>query len=153
MFKLLRAPVCYNPPMHPYRTHSCAELRTRHKGEKARLSGWVHRTRDHGGLIFIDLRDHYGITQCVAHPGTPAFDAAAKLRPESVVRIEGEVVKRDKDTINPEIATGKVELLIQAIAILSSAEELPLPVFGEPGLSRRAAPRIPLSGSAPRGHA
>ncbi len=118
--------------MNPYRTHNCAQLNTRHKNKPARLSGWIHRIRDHGGLIFIDLRDHYGITQCVAHPNTPAFATANSLKPESVIQINGTVVERDKDTINPQIPTGKIELQIQTITILSAAEELPLPVFAEP---------------------
>jgi aspartyl-tRNA synthetase len=97
-----------------------------------RLSGWIHRKRDHGGLIFVDLRDHHGLTQLVLHPGTPGFDTVEHLRAESVIRIDGEVVKRTDDTINPNLPTGEVEVRVRAVEVLSEAAELPLPVFGEP---------------------
>jgi aspartyl-tRNA synthetase len=117
--------------MHPYRTHTCGELRQSHIGETVRLSGWVHRVRDHGGILFIDLRDHYGVTQVVADPGSPAFATAERLRSEWVVRIDGEVRMRPEGTVNPDLATGDVEMVAGTIEVLSEAKELPLPVFGE----------------------
>jgi aspartyl-tRNA synthetase len=118
--------------MHPYRTKTCGELRKENVGQTVRLSGWVHRVRDHGGLLFIDLRDHYGITQCVVDPASPAFAEAEKLKPEWVVRVDGEVVARSAETINPTLPTGEVEVRAKAIEVLSEAKEMPLPVFGEP---------------------
>jgi len=118
--------------MHPYRTHTCGALRLADKGANVRLSGWIHRKRDHGGLLFVDLRDHHGLTQLVASPSTPGFETLERLRAESVVRIDGEVVARSADTINPNLPTGEIEVRISAVETLSSAAELPLPVFGEP---------------------
>ncbi len=118
--------------MPAYRTHNCGGLRKSDVGETARLSGWVHRVRDHGGLLFIDLRDHYGVTQCVVEPDSPAFAAAERVRAEWVIRVDGRVEARTADTVNPHMPTGEVELRISDIVILSEAEELPLPVFGEP---------------------
>ncbi len=118
--------------MHDYRTNTCGELRRSDVGRRVRLSGWVHRLRDHGGLLFIDLRDHYGITQVVADPKSPAFALAETLKPEWVVRIDGEVVARPAETLNPNLPTGEVEVRVNAIEVLSEAKELPLPVFGEP---------------------
>jgi len=118
--------------MHAYRTHTCGALRASDTGASVRLSGWIHRKRDHGGLIFVDLRDHYGLTQLVLHPGTPGFDTVERLRAESVIRIDGEVVARTPDTINPNLPTGEVEVRVKAVEVLSEAAELPLPVFGEP---------------------
>src|SRR5690348_5847477 len=117
--------------MHRYRTHKCGDLRESDIGAEVRLSGWCHRIRDHGGLLFIDLRDHYGLTQCVADPDSPAFKAAEQLRSEWVVRIDGKVRKRPAGTENPELPTGAVEVFIAEIEVLSAAGELPLPVFGE----------------------
>ncbi|WP_407181195.1 aspartate--tRNA ligase [Bradyrhizobium sp. STM 3562] len=117
--------------MHRYRTHTCGELREGHIGETVRLSGWCHRIRDHGGVLFIDLRDHYGITQCVVDPDSPAFSDAEKLRSEWVVRMEGKVRRRPEGTDNPELPTGQVELYVSGIEVLGAAAELPLPVFGE----------------------
>jgi aspartyl-tRNA synthetase len=117
--------------MHRYRTHTCGALRESDIGAEVRLSGWCHRIRDHGGLLFIDLRDHYGITQCVADPDSPAFKAAEKLRSEWVVRIDGRVRNRPAGTDNPELPTGAVEVFIAEIEVLSAAGELPLPVFGD----------------------
>ena len=105
--------------MHPYRTNTCGELRYDDVGKSARLSGWVHRVRDHGGLLFIDLRDHYGITQCVTDPGSPAFAAAERLKPEWVVRIGGEVVARSAGTVNPNLPTGGAEVRVSAIEAVS----------------------------------
>src|SRR5215467_8853599 len=114
--------------MHAYRTHTCAALRLPHAGGTARLSGWVHRKRDHGQLLFIDLRDHYGITQCVIDVSSPLFKSADSQRLESVISITGAVVKRSPETVNPKLATGEVELQIAALEVLSEAEPLPLPV-------------------------
>lgn len=118
--------------MHPYRTNTCGDLRQDDVGRSVRLSGWVHRLRDHGGLLFIDLRDHYGITQIVVDPASPAFAEAEKLKPEWVVRVDGEVVARSKDTINPNLPSGEIEVRAKSVEVLSEAKELPLPVFGEP---------------------
>jgi aspartyl-tRNA synthetase len=118
--------------MHDYRTQTCGELRLSDVGKTVRVAGWVHRLRDHGGLLFIDLRDHYGITQIVADPKSPAFALAETLKPEWVVRVDGEVVARSKETVNPNLPTGEVEVRASAIEVLSEAKELPLPVFGEP---------------------
>jgi len=118
--------------MHPYRTHTCGELRSGDVGAGARVSGWVHRVRDHGGLLFVDLRDHYGLTQCVADPDSPVFKAVEELRAEWVVRIDGEVRKRSPETVNDRLPTGEVEIFIRGLEVLSQAQELPLPVFGEP---------------------
>ncbi|MBZ0162514.1 MAG: aspartate--tRNA ligase [Notoacmeibacter sp.] len=118
--------------MHRYRSHTCAQLRKADVGQTARISGWVHRVRDHGGLLFIDLRDHYGITQIVADPDSPAFATAETVRGEWVIRVDGEVKARSGETVNANLPTGEVEVFAREIEILSKAEELPLPVFGEP---------------------
>jgi aspartyl-tRNA synthetase len=118
--------------MHAYRSHTCGALRATDTGAAARLSGWIHRKRDHGGLLFIDLRDHYGLTQLVLHPGTPGFETVERLRAESVIRVDGEVVARTPETVNPGLPTGEVEVRVSAVEVLSEAAELPLPVFGEP---------------------
>ncbi|HLP70573.1 MAG TPA: OB-fold nucleic acid binding domain-containing protein, partial [Rhizobium sp.] len=118
--------------MHRYRSHTCAALRKSDVGNTVRLSGWVHRVRDHGGVLFIDLRDHYGITQVVADPDSPAFKLAETVRGEWVIRIDGLVKARSEDTINKNMPTGEIELYAQEIEVLSAAKELPLPVFGEP---------------------
>jgi aspartyl-tRNA synthetase len=117
--------------MHAYRTHTCGQLRKGHVGQTARLSGWVNRRRDHGGLLFIDLRDHYGITQCVVEPDSPAFAEADKARSEWVLTLTGKVVARSPETVNPEMPTGAVELRIEEVAVQSVAADLPLPVFGD----------------------
>ena len=117
--------------MHVYRTHTCGELRASDIGGQVRLSGWVHRVRDHGGLLFIDLRDHYGLTQVVADPDSPAFGTAERLRSEWVIRVDGTVRARPAGTENPELATGEVEIFAAVIDVLSEARELPLPVFGD----------------------
>jgi len=117
--------------MHRYRSHTCGALRESDIGQTVRLSGWCHRIRDHGGVLFIDLRDHYGITQCVVDPDSPAFQDAEKLRSEWVVRVDGKVRRRPEGTANPELPTGAVELYVSEIEVLGPAGELPLPVFGE----------------------
>jgi aspartyl-tRNA synthetase len=117
--------------MHRYRSHTCGALREGHIDQTVRLSGWCHRIRDHGGVLFIDLRDHYGLTQCVADPDSPAFKDAEKLRSEWVVRIDGKVRRRPEGTDNPELPTGAVEIYVSEIEVLGPAGELPLPVFGE----------------------
>jgi aspartyl-tRNA synthetase len=117
--------------MHRYRSHTCGALRDSHIDQMVRLSGWCHRIRDHGGVLFIDLRDHYGLTQCVADPDSPAFKEAEKLRAEWVVRIDGKARRRPAGTENPELPTGQVEVYITEIEVLGPAGELPLPVFGE----------------------
>jgi aspartyl-tRNA synthetase len=118
--------------MHAYRTHTCGELRAADTGKTVRLSGWIHRKRDHGGLIFIDMRDHYGLTQLVVSPTTPGFALVEHLRAESVIRVDGEVVARSADTVNPNLPTGAVEIRVAEVAVISESAELPLPVFGEP---------------------
>jgi aspartyl-tRNA synthetase len=117
--------------MHAYRTHTCGELRKKDVGVRARLSGWVNRRRDHGGLIFIDLRDHYGITQCVVEPDSPAFAVVDKARSEWVLTLTGHIEARTPDTINPDMPTGEVEIRIDEVAVQSTAADLPLPVFGD----------------------
>jgi aspartyl-tRNA synthetase len=117
--------------MHAYRTHTAGQLRAGDAGQTARLSGWVHSKRDHGGLLFIDLRDHYGLTQCVFAAGSAAFEAAEKLRPESVVTVTGEVVLRDGATINPRLPTGEVELRVAELVVQSTADVLPIQVAGD----------------------
>src|SRR5467141_2781319 len=117
--------------MHRYRSHTCGALRESHIGETVRLSGWCHRIRDHGGVLFIDLRDHYGITQVVADPDSPCFKDAEKLRSEWVVRIDGKVRKRPAGTENPDLPTGAIEVYINEIEVLGAAGELPMPVFGD----------------------
>ncbi|MGE0698774.1 MAG: aspartate--tRNA ligase [Hyphomicrobiaceae bacterium] len=118
--------------MHRYRTHTCGALRAADIGAETRLSGWVHRVRDHGGVLFIDLRDHYGLTQVVADPDSPAFKTAERVRSEWVIKIDGKVRQRPEGTINAELPTGEVEVYAAAIEVLSEAKELPVPVFGEP---------------------
>src|SRR5688572_24753467 len=117
--------------MHRYRSHTCGALRDSHIGETVRLSGWVHRIRDHGGVLFIDLRDHYGLTQVVADPDSPAFPQVEKLRAEWVARVDGKVRRRPAGTENPDLPTGQVEVYISEIEVLGPAGELPMPVFGD----------------------
>ena len=118
--------------MHAYRSHHCGELRKSEVGETVRLSGWVHRKRDHGGLLFIDLRDHHGLTQLVVEPEAAFFAAVEAVRQESVIRVEGKVVARDAEVVNPNLPTGEVEIRLESFDVLSAADELPLPIFGEP---------------------
>ncbi|HOV73739.1 MAG TPA: aspartate--tRNA ligase [Candidatus Hydrogenedentes bacterium] len=114
--------------MHPFRTHTCGALRAADAGQEVRLSGWVHRKRDHGGVIFIDLRDHYGITQIVVNPDRPFFSAAEQVRFESVLTVTGKVVMRTPDTVNPNIGTGEIELVAEALVVESGCDTLPFPV-------------------------
>lgn len=118
--------------INPYRSQTCGQLRAEHADTETRLSGWVHRVRDHGGLLFIDLRDHYGMTQVVADPDSPSFKVAEKVRSEWVIRIDGKVRLRPAGTENKDMPTGLVEVYATEIEVLSQAAELPLPVFGEP---------------------
>jgi aspartyl-tRNA synthetase len=117
--------------MHPYRTHTCAQLSSANVGETVRLSGWIHRKRDHGGVLFIDLRDHYGLTQIVADSDSPALPVLEGLRVESVVTIEGEVKARMAETVNANLSTGAIEVFARGITVQSAAEELPMPVADE----------------------
>ncbi len=117
--------------MSRYRTHTCGQLRAESVGATVKLAGWVHRRRDHGNLMFIDLRDHYGITQVVAESGSDAFKALEKLRSEFVISVSGKVVARTPETVNPNLPTGAVELVVEAVEVLGEAQELPMPVFGE----------------------
>ena len=117
--------------MNKYRTHNCSELNEKNIGIKIKLSGWIHRKRDHGNLLFIDIRDHFGITQCVIENKDKNFKVLEKLRPESVILVEGKVVKRSEETENKDLKTGLIEVKIENIKVLSEAKELPLPVFGE----------------------
>ncbi|MEO0389044.1 MAG: aspartate--tRNA ligase, partial [Pseudomonadota bacterium] len=117
--------------MHAYRSHTCADLNTDHAGQTVRLAGWVHRVRDHGGVLFIDLRDHYGMTQVLADPDSPVFAGVEAVRSEWVIRIDGLVKLRDPALVNPNIPTGAVEVFIRDLEVLGRAEELPLPVFGD----------------------
>lgn len=117
--------------MHPFRTKTCGELRKEHVGQEIRLSGWVHRKRDHGGVVFIDLRDFYGITQIVANPDQPFFETVADVRNESVLTVTGRVVARTEDTVNPGLATGEIEVVASEVHLESSAEILPFPVNQE----------------------
>ena len=117
--------------MHAYRTHTAGALRAADAGIAARLSGWVHAKRDHGGLLFIDLRDHYGITQCVFPAGSPAFPAAEAVRPESVITVTGTVVMREAGTVNPRLPTGEIELKVDTLVVQSASEVLPMQVAGD----------------------
>ena len=117
--------------MHAYRSHTCADLRAEHVGDTIRLSGWVHRVRDHGGVLFIDLRDHYGMTQVLCDPDSPVFADVEKVRSEWCIRIDGNVKARDPELVNPKIPTGEVEVFIRDMEVLGTAEELPLMVFGD----------------------
>ena len=117
--------------MHAYRTHHCGQLRGADVGAEVRLSGWIHRKRDHGGVLFVDLRDHHGLTQIVVDSDSPALDVLERLRVESVVTIDGGVKARAAGTTNANLPTGEVEVYARAVTVQSRAEELPLPVAGE----------------------
>ena len=127
----MRRAIPDRPGMHRYRTHTCGQLRDSDIGKDVRLSGWCHRIRDHGGVLFIDLRDHYGLTQVVADPDSPAFKTAETLRSEWVVRIDGKVRRRPGGTENADLPTGQVEVYISEIEVLGPAGDLPMPVFGD----------------------
>jgi len=118
--------------LHAYRSHTCGALRADDGGKSIRLSGWVHRVRDHGGVLFIDLRDHYGVTQVVCDPDSPAFAKMETVRAEWVIRIDGEVKARDDEAKNKDLPTGEIEVFVRDLEVLGAAKELPLPVFGEP---------------------
>lgn len=118
--------------MHAYRSHTCADLNASNVGDTVRLSGWVHRVRDHGGILFIDLRDHYGVTQVLADPDSAAFAALEKVRSEWCIRIDGEVKARDPELVNPKLPTGAIEIFVRDMEVLGASEELPLQVFDEP---------------------
>ena len=117
--------------MHAYRTHTCGQLRVSDAGSTVRLSGWVHRKRDHGNLLFVDLRDHYGLTQCVLDVSSPVFPALEKARPESVVTVTGKVVTRSPETVNPKLPTGEIELQVAEVEVQSMADVLPIQVAGD----------------------
>ncbi|MEO8175299.1 MAG: amino acid--tRNA ligase-related protein, partial [Sphingomicrobium sp.] len=117
--------------MHAYRSHNCAELRASDVGSTVRLSGWIHRKRDHGGVLFVDLRDHHGLTQIVARAGSEALRLLDSLRVESVVTVSGEVVAREGGAVNSKLATGDIEVIAGEVVVQSSAAELPMPVAGE----------------------
>jgi hypothetical protein len=116
---------------HRYRSHTCGALRAEHIGSEARLSGWCHRIRDHGGVLFIDLRDHYGMTQIVVDPDSPAFRDAEKVRSEWVIRVDGKVRQRPAGTENANLPTGAIEMFVTDLEVLGQAAELPLQVFGD----------------------
>ena len=117
--------------MHAYRSHTCSDLNKSNVGETVRLSGWVHRIRDHGGVLFIDLRDHYGITQVIADSDSPVFEKIEALRSEWCIKIDGNVLARDESLVNAKLPTGEIEVFIRDIEVLGKSEELPLMVFGE----------------------
>ena len=117
--------------MNKYRTHNCSELSEKEINKTVYLSGWLHRKRDHGNLLFIDLRDHYGITQCVIENKNKFFPVLEKIKTESVLKIHGKVIKRSSITENLDLKTGKIEISIQSVEVLSDAKDLPMPVFGE----------------------
>src|SRR5262249_18578526 len=115
-------------PATHYRSHTCGELRATHAGETVKLAGWVHRKRDHGQLLFVDLRDHYGVTQCVLDVTSPIFKAVEALRLETVVAVGGEVRRRTEDTVNSDLPTGAIEIALREVEVLGAAESLPFPV-------------------------
>ena len=117
--------------MHKYRTHTCSEITKKNSGSVVKLSGWIHRKRDHGNLLFFDLRDHFGLTQCVIDNSNKFFKEVEKIKPESVVCVSGKVVSRLAGTINKDLFTGEVEIKVSSFDILSESKELPMPVFGE----------------------
>ncbi|GIT89373.1 aspartate--tRNA ligase [Roseobacter sp. OBYS 0001] len=117
--------------MHMYRSHTCADLSAQDVGETVRLSGWVHRVRDHGGVLFLDLRDHYGITQLLCDPDSPVFDQMEKVRAEWCIRVDGLVKARDASLVNDKISTGEIEVFVKGLEVLGASEELPLQVFGD----------------------
>jgi aspartyl-tRNA synthetase len=121
--------------MHRYRSHTCGELRASDVGTDVRLSGWLHNRRDLGGILFIDLRDHYGITQLVARPGTPAAEVLDKLTKETVVRVDGKVVSRGAENVNPELATGEIEIEVSEVEVLGASKQIPFSVNHDDGVN------------------
>ena len=117
--------------MNKYRTHTCSEITKKNAGQTVKLSGWIHRKRDHGNLLFFDLRDHFGLTQCVIENSNTFFKDVEKIKPESVISVSGKVVNRSKDTVNKDLYTGEVEMQVSQIEVLSESKDLPMPVFGE----------------------
>ena len=117
--------------MNKYRSHNCEELRKKDVGKKVFLSGWINKKRDHGNLLFIDLRDNYGITQCIIDKENPNFSKIEKMQLETVIKVNGKVVDRSKETINKEIKTGEIEVAIENFNVLGTCKELPLPVFSD----------------------
>ena len=117
--------------MSKYRTHNCGELTKKNKDQNIVLSGWINKKRDHGNLLFIDLRDNYGVTQCVIDKSNDHFKELEKIQLESVVKINGKVIERSKDTINSDLKTGEVEVIINSFQILGECKELPMPVFSD----------------------
>ena len=117
--------------MHKYRTHTCSDVTKKDTGKTVKLSGWIHRKRDHGNLLFFDLRDHFGLTQCVIENSNDFFKTVEKIKPESVVTVSGKVVNRSKETINKDLFTGEVEVKVSSFEVLSESKDLPMPVFGE----------------------
>ena len=139
--------------MHRYRSHTCGALRASDIGQDVRLSGWCHRIRDHGGVLFIDLRDHYGLTQVVADPDSPAFQVAETLRSEWVVRIDGKVRRRPDGTENADLPTGEIEIYIRDIEVLGRGGRTADAGVRRAGISRGHPAQIPLPRSAPRASA
>jgi len=117
--------------LHKYRTHTCSEITKKDSGGTVKLSGWIHRKRDHGNLLFFDLRDHFGLTQCVIENSSSFFKTIEKIKPESVVCVVGQVVNRSASTVNKDLFTGEVEVKVSSFEILSESKDLPMPVFGE----------------------
>jgi hypothetical protein len=140
--------------MHAYRSHTCAALTRANVGETIRLSGWVHRRRDHGGVIFIDLRDHFGITQVLCDPDSPVFSEVEKLRAEYCIRIDGEVKARDPELVNPKLPTGEIEVFIRDMEVLGGVDgELAAAGLRRSGIPGGDAPEVPLPRPAARQHA
>ena len=120
--------------MHAYRSHTCVDLNKSNVGDTVRLAGWVHRVRDHGGVLFIDLRDHYGITQVIADGDSPVFSELEKVRSEWCIRIDGNVLQRDESLVNPNLPTGEIEVFVRDLEVLGASDELPLMVFWRSGI-------------------
>lgn len=139
--------------MHAYRSHTCVDLTKENVGETVRLSGWVHRVRDHGGILFIDLRDHYGITQVLCDPDSPVFAEVEKVRSEWCIRIDGTVKARDPELVNEKLPTGEIEVFVRDMEVLGAANELPLMVFGDQEYPEETRLKYRYLDLAPRGHA
>ena len=139
--------------MHAYRSHTCAALTAANVGETVRLSGWVHRVRDHGGVLFIDLRDHFGVTQVLCDGDSAAFAELEKVRSEWCIRIDGTVKARDPELVNAKLPTGEIEVYVRELEVLGAADELPLMVFGEQEYPEETRLRYRYLDSAPRSDA